>query len=62
MKVILLLLAIISLALSKEPVKVTLLVEAEDDDGDDFMAIKLFISKQDESLNKALLEAEKIAN
>jgi pyridoxine 5'-phosphate synthase PdxJ len=49
-----------TLVIAKDPVKVSLLIEAEDDEGKDFLEISLFITKQDESLTKALVEAEKL--
>lgn len=44
-----------SLVIAKDPVKVSLLIEAEEDEGKDFLEISLFITKQDESLTKALV-------
>lgn len=56
MKIILsvLILSLISLCICKEPVRVSLLVEAEDDEGEDYLEIKLTITQQDQSLAKAL--------
>jgi hypothetical protein len=60
MKLLILAVLLFILIAAKEPVRVSLLVEAEDDDGGDFLEIQLYITKQDESLTKALVESEKL--
>ena len=56
-----LLLSLVFLCACKEPVRVSLLVEAEEDDGEDFLEIKLIITQQDQSLAKAITSSNNLA-